>query len=614
MSIFLSSALQLSLFNYGLIQHEEEFKPFPRFFDFLDDGGMNPIVTPGYWPLDAADAIRLVVLHPGSRSECIRLSLVYTTLSELPVYDALSYAWGSSEVSAPGYMDDAPTTLRQNLWSALIHLRSASHERVLWIDAICIDQNNIEERNRQIKLMGDIYSKADAVIIWLGTASDTSDTAMEWIRDCSSRFSNSLGLRHQSLGRLSASQVIQQQADKWRALEDLCSRDYWHRVWIVQEVVLARRLIISCGGAEAKWDGFSSLMDDYDALFKPNSCRAVISRIRQSLPAQLQLLRKMHRSSSSGCTLLALMQMTSGSLSSDPRDKVYGLLGLASDGHEFRLAIDYSKNLLEMYQSLWHSLVSVNSPSAYDVVSNFFHCILKNTPFEPSAGTDVSRSELYVLGRSVGTIVYAGQPWRDRRGIDVYSGSREWFSTMEELRSEGLPVEQRLQVFKAAFSRTKFILADPFSPNSRNLEVSRGNHTAPTYELDEEVVIQPENLYDQSLIVLSGGQIAITMSSACVGDEVYQFQDRRVTVVCCYRSGEMKCNALLPWRRDGERIRDAPMDPAVVGFHAASGAPIERQSKPGDEILKNTKLKRGALSEMPSHNSHRTGSPESKYI
>lgn len=173
---------------------------------------------------------------------------------------------------------------------------------------------------------------------------------------------------------------------------------------------------------------------------------------------------------------------------------------------------------------------------------------------------------------------------------------------MEELQSQGLPVEQQLRIFKAAFSTTKFILSDPFSPNSRKLEVS-----TPNYELDEEIVIQPEDLCELSIIVLSGGQIAITMSSACVGDEVYQFQDREVTVVCRYGSGEMKCNALLPWRRDGKRIRDTPMDPTVVGFHVASGIPIERQSKPGDNVLRNIEPKRRALSEMSSHNSRRVG-------
>ena len=533
-----------------------------------------------YQALEAAE-IRLMILQPGRGNQRVCWQLVSTSLSERPEYEALSYEWGSPDVSVLGYMDGKPTNIRQNLWDALRHLRSPSAERVLWIDAICIDQNNIEERSHQVRLMGDIYSNASAVIIWLGLESDTSRIAMTWIRECTPQTRNSLGLPRQTLGRKSASQVIRDQVNRWTSLEELCTRSYWHRVWIVQEVVLARRLIIQCGSTEANWEGFSNIMTDYDTLFMPKSCFGAASHILESLPAQLHRLRRMDRHTCNGCTLLHLMEMTGDSQSSDPRDKVYGLLGLAWDGHDFREIADYSKSLLEMYQSLWHFFVASTSPGSYYPLIDYFQHILKNTPFATPTRFGKPESNLSVLGRPIGRVIFAGQPWSS--GYNDW----KWISTMRDLELRGYPMKVRFLTFKKAFGEEGLTLANPFTVEGSQIDAFSLSPTGSSFgkisnesykDLDEEIDIQPMDLWNQCLIIGSEGHIAITMAETRVGDRLFQFRDREVTLVCRHlrdKAGDYQkllCSALLPWRRHGGKISDASRGSVAVSVNVLEGS------------------------------------------
>ena len=125
-----------------------------------------------YPPLsNPTDSLRLLVLLPGYWFQSIRCHLVSTTFSANPQYEALSYAWGADPERAFRLisMNGADVKVSRNLFSALIHLRSRTQPRVLWIDALCINQNDTDEKNKQIPLMLFIYSRAKGVLVWLGT-------------------------------------------------------------------------------------------------------------------------------------------------------------------------------------------------------------------------------------------------------------------------------------------------------------------------------------------------------------------------------------------------------------------------------------------------------------
>jgi hypothetical protein len=133
-----------------------------------------------YKPLWWLDEIRLIILEPGSSSDPIRCRLIHTELG-LQDYEALSYEWGTSAKDLEISINGEPIRVRRNLHSALWHIRT-QRERLLWIDALCINQADVSERNHQVCLMGRIYSQAENVVVWLGPAANDSDLAMDALK------------------------------------------------------------------------------------------------------------------------------------------------------------------------------------------------------------------------------------------------------------------------------------------------------------------------------------------------------------------------------------------------------------------------------------------------
>ncbi|PVH83611.1 hypothetical protein DL98DRAFT_454726, partial [Cadophora sp. DSE1049] len=134
-----------------------------------------------YQPLKAGQ-VRLLKLLPGSQPERIRCKLVSGYLESKPSYEALSYSWGSSKDQHHDvWIDGVSAPVRDNLYDALLSLRRPCHERVLWVDAICINQSNDKERSSQIPRMGEIYGQADKVFIYIGAKSNNSRQALSFI-------------------------------------------------------------------------------------------------------------------------------------------------------------------------------------------------------------------------------------------------------------------------------------------------------------------------------------------------------------------------------------------------------------------------------------------------
>jgi hypothetical protein len=136
-----------------------------------------------YGPLKSPDSIRLLYLLPGAFEDEIQVKLKEVSLSKPPPYEALSYVWGSPTADDPISCHGEELLVTANCIAAMRRLRYKRKHRVLWIDAICICQGTIDERNHQVGLMGDIYSQATRVIIWLGEASPQSDFAISFMND-----------------------------------------------------------------------------------------------------------------------------------------------------------------------------------------------------------------------------------------------------------------------------------------------------------------------------------------------------------------------------------------------------------------------------------------------
>jgi hypothetical protein len=168
----------------------------------------------------STNSIRLLRLLPSENAtksiqcELFEYYLGNSNVSSHP-YEALSYVWGSELKPNSIIIDNQCLKITHNLYMALLHLRDHGCPRVIWIDAICINQENDREKEHQIKLMAKIYVKASRVVIWLGDAEDDSDQALGALR-----------LAGENSTRLSNPEFAQQ------AILQLLQRPWFQRIWV----------------------------------------------------------------------------------------------------------------------------------------------------------------------------------------------------------------------------------------------------------------------------------------------------------------------------------------------------------------------------------------------
>jgi hypothetical protein len=219
-------------------------------------------------PLSKRRTIRVFKLYGAANEndKIIRGELCAVDLDDNPSFAALSYCWG--EYASPRdtiLCGDISIEVTKNCWSALWHLRKTFGSIAIWIDAICINQSDKVEKSIQIPLMGDIYSSAEVVYLWLGSGTNKTNTAMEYLRKGGLPFT--LGVKHKIAGEIPTGNYM-----AWRlgwhiffrvmtyrylqyrdGLQDIFKRPWIERLWTLQEALLARKLVIMCGEKTIPW-------------------------------------------------------------------------------------------------------------------------------------------------------------------------------------------------------------------------------------------------------------------------------------------------------------------------------------------------------------------------
>jgi hypothetical protein len=222
-----------------------------------------------YLPLDAVtNDIRLIRLHAGRDNDELSCTLVHMPLSVGLEYRALSYAWQDPYLF-PGTTSNTTEKLivntnwvldiHANLSSFLRHLRGSEYiDGFLWIDAICINQQDVQERNLQVLRMCNIYNLSQYVIAWLGPERDSSTQALSFIKSPFKQESNSDKSRSVSPANFNywnatEIELLEQgirsgvTISAWEAVTRFFDRAWWKRTWIVQEVLLATDVLFMCG-------------------------------------------------------------------------------------------------------------------------------------------------------------------------------------------------------------------------------------------------------------------------------------------------------------------------------------------------------------------------------
>jgi hypothetical protein len=330
-----------------------------------------------YEPLSSSGKqIRLVILHPlvPSRPEEIRVSIFEAPLeAERRVlykeFMALSYVWGDTndrrDLMVVGLGGD-PTPKRlsvtANLAEALPYLPWPDSRRILWIDAICINQEDMDERAEQVKLMAEIYTSSKHVLAWLGPSTHDSNVAMNllhWISDSIDVDWMSFEIHNKELQRTGGAEFIYFKllldlnfklpwdGPESQALESLFNRPLFERLWIRQEITFgAHGAALICGSSSIDWTAFRKAAIFLNKKVKDSSHpRFDHWRARTALVSDTCL----HGQTWLG-KLLRQMQRTA---CTDPRDRVYGIMGILppeSLGLAEKIRPDYRKPVVLVYQ------------------------------------------------------------------------------------------------------------------------------------------------------------------------------------------------------------------------------------------------------------------------
>lgn len=314
-----------------------------------------------YEPLIHGESqVRLLTLHPGQFDEDIRCSLHTASLTSKPQYEALSYVWGDAADTLPVIVGGHEKQVTTNLEAALRHLRWQEKPRILWIDAICINQDDIEERSAQVPMMGDVYRQATSVIVWLGHGLPYVERAIDWANyhaSCKSSPGMEDDVVIVDMCTIECSCLI-------LGLIHLLKDRYWHRMWTYQEFVLAADMPICVYGhmlfsLATVHEAFVAMLSKYAAAYTENrpSPHEIFSIVlgemiefcndMQSVMKLGQMAQHAKYEPSRPGELALLLRESADRECSDPRDRIYALYGLDPSLSRL-LPVDYAKSEREV--------------------------------------------------------------------------------------------------------------------------------------------------------------------------------------------------------------------------------------------------------------------------
>lgn len=332
----------------GLQSGREETK---KSLDLEDQYRYQPLIS-------QRNEIRLLRILPPRKFDglnCgIECNLFHVSLDDSPDYDALSYAWGDRLDLQSILLEGHPFNITANLYGALSRLQKFSMTRPIWIDAICIDQDNFQERSEQVIKMGDIFKQASKVITWLGDADSESELAFSLLRDLKACLHD----------RNSCRKILKDKKNlqSLHGLYSLFYRDYWWRVWVIQEVTLAKTITIFCGGDLFPWSDLVAIQETLATHHLQD-----IDIIAHGIP-ELSVLRVSIESRGPRAMFLSMGYGTSDLAqtllkhrfkeSSDPKDMIYSLIGLSSAHRDPRFVVDYSKSVCQVYTDVVEYVVA----------------------------------------------------------------------------------------------------------------------------------------------------------------------------------------------------------------------------------------------------------------
>jgi hypothetical protein len=331
-----------------------------------------PANSYAYSRLPENDSIRLLLLQPAlSPTTEVHCSLIHTTLTECAYdivdhYVALSYVWGSIAKPKTIWVDDLRVNVTANLYSALHDIRDKQRVIKLWIDALCINQEDEDEKSVQISIMPDIYRLARVTVIYLGPFDHGAEQLLS------------------TLGPISASH---QDQNSIRIATLLVSKEWFHRIWVFQEFVFSREPWIQYGNFRWTWDfiyGFLRSQKPYVLrelpLLSPSYEGENDSGVSALRPktyvtgyrsiSEMERARVMYRNGerNDALSIVSLLPARRGLGCTDPKDMLYAHLSFAAGEPHGSLVVDYSKSCAQIYEDFAYREMEYSS--GVDILSH----------------------------------------------------------------------------------------------------------------------------------------------------------------------------------------------------------------------------------------------------
>jgi hypothetical protein len=326
--------------------------------------------------------------------DLIQCTIEHVSLDDRPEYTALSYTWGDASQLRPIIVDGSMVLVTVNLHQALKHLFSECH--VLWVDALCINQKDNKEKSWQVEQMRLVYQYAAKAMIWLGPASDDSDGAMNAISVIGNE-AEALGI--QSMKR---SEMIKIWTDlaageaspfdgpvhqllynisarpngcctlPLPAMTALLSRPWWSRIWVRQELAVASEAIFACGQQRVLIGNFAAALWVFEAhsqyvYIKGLGNDSTLTQLEIQIAAwndtrpqyMFDTRRRFLANTLSFYPLLwsTYVAKPREMAATDPRDRVYALLGITQDSRELGIRPDYTMSYSDMCREVAMTLL-----------------------------------------------------------------------------------------------------------------------------------------------------------------------------------------------------------------------------------------------------------------
>ena len=340
---------------------------------------------------DASKEIRLLHVYPGNGDDSIICDMAVFDASAAPAYGAISYTWGNPIRSHTILINDQSVTVGENCYYAFWQVRFHGFYEYYWIDALCIDQENVAEKNHQVANMDLVYKRAACVYACVGEAANDSDALLTLVRDLTvkspegehylweAHYSNIEAIVGAPVAdypvrdsTVSDEATCHQHADPdqnenhmkllTQSFSEFAIRPYWQRAWIVQELYLAKSAVVLCGIAKVDLDDLVAMrLGLQTATYRrheslPPSSRASIPmevmKMDYGLIDFLNTPRTTGTTRGTGMVMRTLSRSLRAFRCFDPRDRVYSLLAMISDHRgvaaKHALRPDYGESLLKL--------------------------------------------------------------------------------------------------------------------------------------------------------------------------------------------------------------------------------------------------------------------------